>query len=71
MELCFLPKDNEACVLKDEFVFWDFFNLTPADYCPHDGDDDNQILLIFKESKIIDWNIGSFIKYLYDEKTLV
>lgn len=92
MELCFLPKDNEARVLKDKFVFWDFFNLTPADYCPHDGDDDklifvldanrwvdglktlgelpsdwkkmvssvnvrnddNQILLVFKESKIID-----------------
>ena len=78
--------------MKDKFVFWDFFNLTPADYCPHDGDDDklifvldanrwvdglktlgelpsdwekmvssvnvrnddNQILLVFKESKIID-----------------
>ena len=92
MGLCFLPVDNKTRVLKDQFVFWNFFNLTPADYCPHDGDDDklifvlnanrwvdglktlgdlpsgwkkkissvkvrnddNQILLIFKESKIID-----------------
>lgn len=46
MELCFLPKEKNEGVMKDKFVLWDFFNLTPADYYPHDGNDNKLIFVL-------------------------
>lgn len=55
MELCFYPKnEKQPCVLTEEFTLWNLFKLTPSDYFPHDGDD-NQLIFLLSANK---WNDG-------------
>ena len=55
MELCFYPKnEKQPCVLTEEFTIWNLFKLTPSDYFPHDGDD-NQLIFLLSANK---WNDG-------------
>lgn len=55
MDLCFYPKnEKQPHVLIEKFTLWKLFKLTPSDYFPHDGDD-NQLIFLLSANK---WNDG-------------